>query len=375
MMMRMRKFWMLWVAILWMGYMWAQVPDGYYNAAVGKSGEELRTALFNIIKTHTQLDYGELWGAYYQTDKMPSGKVWDIYSDQPGGTAAYYYTFGTNQCGNYTQEGNCYNREHTVPQSWFGDAVPMKTDLFHLYPTDGWVNNKRSNHAYGEVNAPTWTSTNGSKLGPCSYPGCSGTVFEPIDAYKGDLARSYFYMTVCYMNKDLGQDEESMFSGSQLVGWAKNMLVEWHNADPVSEKEINRNQVIFNSYQHNRNPFIDCPELVEYLFGARQNEPWYPTCVDWSGVEIDQYHLAQYQECQVYPNPAGESCWVESNYLTISKVEVLDFSGKVMMMVNGEGSRMCWLDVSGLSAGCYFVRVTTDRTVETLKLLVQQSHR
>ena len=153
------------------------------------------------------------------------------------------------------------------------------------------------------------------------------------------------------------------------------MLVEWHNADPVSEKEINRNQVIYNTYQHNRNPFIDCPELVDYLFGARQNEPWYPTCVDWTDVEMDQYHLVQYQACQLYPNPAGESCWVESNYLNISKVEVLDFSGKVLMMMKGEGGRKCRLDLSGLSNGCYFVKVATDRTVETLKLVVKPSRR
>ena len=359
------------IIVFTFGFAVAQVPAGYYNAAVGKSGSELRTALYNIIKNHTSLEYSDLWNAYYSTDVMASGKVWDIYSDIPDGTAAYYFTFGVNQCGSYTQEGNCYNREHTIPQSWFNDALPMKTDLFHLYPTDGWVNNKRSNWPYGEVASPTWTSTNGSKLGPCSYPGCSGTVFEPIDAYKGDLARSYLYMTVRYMDKNLGQGSESVFNGSQLVSWAQNMFISWHNLDPVSEKEINRNNVIYNNFQHNRNPFIDCPELVEYLFGSRQNEPWYPSCVEWSGVEIEEYHLAENQSCRLFPNPSSDKFTILSNYLDINKIEILDCSGKAVFVQNDLSSKKLSISTAKLMPGCYFVRVTVSTTIQVLKLIVK----
>lgn len=349
----------------------AQVPEGYYNSAVGKSGEELRTALFNIIKQHTVIEYNNLWDAYRTTDVMQSGKVWDIYSDVPGGVASYYFTFGTNQCGSYTQEGSCYNREHTVPQSWFNDALPMKTDLFHLYPTDGWVNNKRGNFPYGEVDAPSWTSTNGSKVGPCNYPGCSGTVFEPIDAYKGDLARSYFYMTICYKDKNLGQSSGSVFSGSQLVTWAKNMFVSWHNSDPVSEKEINRNNVIYSTIQHNRNPFIDCPELVDYLFGSNQSTPWYPTCVEWSDIDIDNYHLADYQDCKVYPNPTQNFFIIESNYLNINKIEVFDISGKLLFSDENMDGKQVAISTADLNAGCYFVKIITAQTTQTVKLIKQ----
>lgn len=346
----------------------AQVPAGYYNAAVGKSGEELRTALYNIIKTHNAVDYGYLWTAFQSTDKMESGYVWDIYSDVPGGTAAYYFAFGTNQCGSYSQEGNCYNREHTVPQSWFGDAVPMKTDLFHIYPTDGWVNNKRANFPYGTVASPTWTSTNGSKLGPCSYPGCSGTAFEPIDAYKGDLARGFFYMSVCYKDKNLGQTDESVFSGSELVAWARDMFVAWHEADPVSEKEINRNNVIYNNIQHNRNPFIDCPELVDYLFGSRTNEPWYPTCVDW--IEIPENEMFT-TSCSLYPNPAAGNVTIESSENQIITVEICDLTGRELLSREGIGACTCQMDLGDLSAGTYFVKVKTLRTVEVMKLVVR----
>ena len=356
----------------------AQIPAGYYDAAVGKSGEELRTALYNIIKTHTAVSYNELWNSYRTTDVMPSGKVWDIYSDVPDGTAAYYYDFGTNQCGTYTAEGDCYNREHSIPQSWFGEEATMKTDLFHLYPTDGWVNNKRANLPYGTVSSATWTSTNGSKLGPCSYPGCSGTVFEPINAYKGDLARSYFYMTVCYKDKNIGQTPESMFSGSQLVDWAMQMMVEWHNADSVSEKEINRNQVIYSQIQHNRNPFIDCPELVDYLFGSRVGEPWYPTCFEWQQDTTDisdttdviaDNILAVIPSCRLYPNPAMDNVTVETDGGVINKIELYDVTGRLLMLRENVSANSCTFDVNILKSGYYFVRITADSSSSVLTLV------
>ena len=349
----------------------AQIPAGYYNAAAGKSGEELRTALYNIIKTHTAVSYSDLWNSYRATDVMPSGKVWDIYSDVPGGTAAYYYDFGTDQCGSYTQEGDCYNREHTVPQSWFGEATPMKTDLVHLYPTDGWVNNKRGNLPYGTVSSPTWTSTNGSKLGPCNYPGCSGTVFEPISAYKGDLARSYFYMTVCYKDKNLGQTSESMFNGSQLVGWAQQMLVDWHNADPVSEKEIYRNQVIYNQIQHNRNPFIDCPELVDYLFGSRVGEAWYPTCFDWNPDAIEEKGTVDISWCRVYPNPSNRKVTVESSGENINRIEVFDVAGRMLWQYNTDRARTVQLELEGLKAGYYLLKIVAGNDVQVLTVVKQ----
>lgn len=349
----------------------AQIPAGYYNAAAGKSGEELRTALYNIIKTHTAVSYSDLWNSYRSTDVMPSGKVWDIYSDVPGGTAAYYYDFGTDQCGSYTREGDCYNREHTVPQSWFGDATPMKTDLFHLYPTDGWVNNKRGNLQYGTVPSPTWTSTNGSKLGPCGFPGCSGTAFEPIDAYKGDLARSYFYMTVCYKDKNLGQTSESMFSGSQLLDWARQMMVEWHQSDPVSEKEVNRNQVIYSQIQHNRNPFIDCPELVDYLFGSRVGEAWIPTCFEWNPDAIEEETVVGLPLCRLYPNPATDVVTVESNLLEMNKIEVYDVAGRLLRKYDGIGSQTFCIEVADLKAGYYFVKAGVGSAVQVLTLVRQ----
>ncbi|MDD4576486.1 MAG: endonuclease [Bacteroidales bacterium] len=247
----------------------AQIPPGYYDSADGLQGFTLKTALYNIIKGHTQRSYDNLWTDFESTDKKTNGKVWDMYSDNPNGTPPYEYTFITDQCGNYGSENDCYNREHSMPKSWFNDAYPMYSDLFHLYPTDGYVNGKRSNYPFGQVGSASWTSMNGSKLGTSSYPGYSGIVFEPIDDYKGDFARTYFYMATRYENV-VSNWSNTILSGNNTtvyVTWAVNLLLEWHVADPVSQKEIDRNNAIY-QIQHNRNPYIDFPEWVHSIWGG-----------------------------------------------------------------------------------------------------------
>lgn len=330
----------------------AQIPNNYYNSAYNKKGYALRVALHNIISNHTTLSYNALWDAYKTTDKRPdNGKVWDIYSDRPNGTPAYYFTFGSDQCGNYSTEGDCYNREHSVPQSWFNDASPMKTDLFHVYPTDGKVNGQRGNYAYGEVNNATWTSTNGSKLGSCATAGYSGTVFEPIDDYKGDLARSYFYMAVCYMNKNLGQETQSLFSGGSLKPWALNMLIRWHNQDPVSQKEIDRNNAVY-SIQHNRNPFIDYPELVGKIFGSDSINMFNPT-----GIGIN--NLCLESNWRIAPNPAHDFIHITPpvQLEEPTTIHVLSLTGQILLQENALLEDGYNLNVENLPNGLYLVTI------------------
>ncbi len=271
-----RKAFLIWSFIISVSFnSVAQIPAGYYNTANDKSGYTLKTALYNIIKGHNTKSYAALWTLYKTSDKKPNGKVWDMYSDVPGGSPAYEYTFVSDQCGNYSGEGSCYNREHSFPKSWFNDASPMTTDPFHIVPSDGYVNGKRNNYPYGEVGSATFTSTNGSKLGASNYPGYSGTVFEPIDAYKGDFARGYFYMATRYENLIAGWEGNNTNGNAMLNGtpdqvyedWALEMLIAWHKADPVTQKEIDRNDAIY-SYQGNRNPFIDHPEYVTAIWGG-----------------------------------------------------------------------------------------------------------
>ncbi len=258
--------WFLVLVLILPSFLQGQPPAGYYDSASGLTGEALRTALHDIIDGHTILANSALWNAFALTDRKQNNTVWDIYSDVPDGTPPYEFMFVSDQCGNYGAEGDCFNREHTFPQSWFDGAPPMDTDLFHLYPTDAWVNQKRANWPYGTVSSPTWTSMNGSKLGPCNYPGCSGTVFEPIDGYKGDLARGYFYMLTRYLGNTQTWPCPMLFNG-EFLPWAEAMLLEWHLDDPVSQKEVDRNNRIFTNLQGNRNPYIDNPEWVQYIWG------------------------------------------------------------------------------------------------------------
>jgi len=248
----------------------ATAPQGYYDSAEGLAGDDLRAALYNIIKGHTALSYTPgVWNAFATTDLKPNGKIWDMYT-------AYEYTYGTDQNTGSSPgtEGVDYNREHSWPQSYFNSLSPMRTDLFHIYPTDTHVNAVRANYAYGETDTPTYTSTNGSKLGSARNGlGYSGTVFEPTDEYKGDFARTYFYMSTRYYGEDGNWSNWAMADGVELKAWAVDMLLVWHRNDSVSTKEINRNNAVY-ALQNNRNPFIDNPEYVEYIWGDKLPAPF-----------------------------------------------------------------------------------------------------
>lgn len=264
----------------------AQIPAGYYNGAAGFTGAALKTALKNIISNgHVDHGYSGLWTGYATTDRdyfyENDGTILDIYSENPNGPDLYTYTLGTDQCGTYSTEGQCYNREHVVPQSLFNSASPMVADIHFIRPTDGKVNGMRSNYPYGIVGTPSFTSKNGSKLGNSISAGYSGTVFEPIDAFKGDIARMILYFITRY------EDKLSTFSagGGGMLGntpfpglqpWALNQYLAWDAMDPVSPEEIARNNASY-AYQGNRNPFIDHPEYVAMIWGTPVVDTQAPT--------------------------------------------------------------------------------------------------
>ena len=255
--------------------MYAAAPTGYYAGAQGKNKGALLAALEDIVGEHTTLGYGDLWDLYYESDVTSEGYIWDMYSTSK-------YTPGKNQCGNYTSIGDCYNREHSMPKSWFDDQSPMYSDAFHLYPTDGKVNGQRSNYPFGECANGSYVSSNGGvkalgRLGTSTFSGYSGTVFEPDDQYKGDFARSYFYMAAAY-NSHIDEWNSAQLAGNSypcFSAWSVNLLMKWHREDPVSQKETNRNEVVY-KWQGNRNPFIDHPELAEYVWGTKTGEGWMP---------------------------------------------------------------------------------------------------
>lgn len=332
-------------------------PAGYYNSALGKNGQQLRQALYNIIKNHNSQLY-PLWQFFPQTDKKANGKVWDIYSDIPNGTPPYEYTFSVQQCSNVlspNNEGDCYNHEHTWPQTYFNSEYPAQSDLFHIYPTDGLVNGNRSNYAYGKVNSASWTSQNGGKLGNISTAGApSGMAFEPRDEYKGDIARTYFYMSTRYYSEDGTWKTWSMANGAELKPWAAAMLLQWHQADPVSAKEIARNNAIY-GIQQNRNPFIDYPQFADCIWGT----------ADCSSLSVAGVSTGF--SINVYPNPTTEQVNISCKSCTIS---IADMTGKQVYQDNNATDGRT-LTVGDWAKGVYIIRLSGADYLLTHKLVVE----
>ena len=271
----------------------AQAPYGYYESTDGLLSYELKTALKIIIDdigdgngfpSHQDQGYGALYDAYAAENSGDSddyfendGTVLDMYSERSLGIDNYNYEHFENNCGNYSDEGDCYNREHLVPQSTFNSASPMKNDYFHVVPSDGAVNGARGSFPFGEVTNPNYTSTNGSKRGSNTFPGYTGIVFEPIDEFKGDIARAVLYFAIRYedefssswrTNEVLADNPQDFF-----VDWYLALLLSWHLNDPVSEREIDRNNNGY-QFQSNRNPLIDRPEFAVMIWGDfTDNEP------------------------------------------------------------------------------------------------------
>jgi endonuclease I len=333
-----------------------QIPPGYYNSAQGLTGQSLKVALHNIIKNHTVIPYSGLWSVFPSTDKKANGKVWDIYSHNPSGTQPYEYTFGTNQCGSYNSEADCYNREHSWPQSWFNATSGPDSDLFHIYPTDGYVNGQRGNYPYGKVGTASWTSMNGGKLGNCVSTGYSSTVFEPINEYKGDLARTYFYMTTRYYSEDGAWASSPATNKSIILQWQLDVLLAWHQQDPVSAKEIARNDSIY-KVQNNRNPFIDHPNYADSIWLS-------PTAIG----ENSYFAMNVYT---VYPNPASTYFTLSATTLSHDAVElnIEDVSGKTIKSFQKVAADEIKVDCAEFEAGIYFITVKEKNGISRMKLI------
>ena len=254
----------------------AQIPTGYYDGTAGLSGSALKTKLSSIISSgHQTKSYDALDDEYPNSDKdsyyEKDGTVLDIYSENPTETDPYVYQFGVKKCGNYKIEGDCYNKEHIFPQGYFNKASPMVSDIHHIVPTDGKVNGMRSNFPFGNVGSSvSYTSKNGSKLGTSNSVNYSGKVFEPINEFKGDVARMIFYFATRYEAKLKDFDANDILTNTSFPGiqsWELEVLKQWHTQDPVSQREIDRNNAAY-TYQGNRNPFIDHQEYVAQIWGT-----------------------------------------------------------------------------------------------------------
>ena len=237
----------------------AQIPQGYYASLKGKKGAALKSAVHEIIKDAKVLDYGSgigsTWDGFYDTDKLSDGQVVDRYSNDK----RYFGNRGSVVGG--------MNIEHSFPKSWWGGTKNQAyMDLYNLMPCEQKINSSKSNYPMGEVtNASTdngctkvGTGTNGYKL------------WEPADKWKGDFARGYMYMATAYQHFSWSgtQALQLLQQGDYptLKSWASELYIQWAKADKVSQMEIDRNEAV-SKIQGNRNPFIDFPNLMEYIWG------------------------------------------------------------------------------------------------------------
>ena len=266
------------------GLAYSQIPSNYYDSANGLSGYALKTQLKNIVTsghTYNASSYDNLFTAYASTDRdyyyENDGSLLDIYSENPTGSETSY-NIPNDECGgNITGEGQCYNREHLFPQGFFNnsDALPMVSDIHTVVPTDGFVNNGRSNYPFGIVSNTNTSYANGSKWGTGNNYGYTNRVFEPIDEFKGDIARAMLYFAVRYEDNwnDSGWEAPDVSPYNPLNGtsdqfyetWFINTMLDWHAADPVSQRELDRNDEAYN-FQGNANPFVNHPEYAALIW-------------------------------------------------------------------------------------------------------------
>ena len=270
------------------------IPD-YWASIDGQKGDNLFNALSSATaKNYSSIGYDPLYDAYKKTDVYPAdsgdikGQLWDMYAECK--------EWGKGKCGTYNAPCDCYNREHSIPQSyWGGGTGGIGCDIFHVVPTDGKINGVRSNYEYGIVGTidtkTDYSNYNGNKLGSASSWSTdkatiataagetvsgSGKVFEPNSQYKGDLARGIMGAIVKW-KKDVTTSNDFFdypYNAAHYYGLSKKavvLLMKWHREDPVSRKEVDRNNGIQQT-QGNRNPFIDYPYLAEYIWGEHAGE-------------------------------------------------------------------------------------------------------
>ena len=336
------------------------IPVDYYSNLEGKKTAELKTAAFQAIKTHVSLKYNDMWVYFPQTDSLPGTptEIWDMYS---------------NNIVLFTAHSTI-DKEHCVPNSWWGgpdvDNEYAYGDLMNLFPSNNSINRSKGNNPLSEVGETTAAGNNGlSKSGTSITVGYTGSGFEPADMYKGDFARTYFYMATCYQDyttwrtDNTGQYEITGGVYPSFQPWAIPLLLKWSRMDPVSEKEILRNEVVY-KLQNNRNPFVDYPLLAEYIWGNMKdsifsfNAPTGP-----SGVVLPVSH-----KLSISPNPAKDLIRLKFDEAVESfHYSIYSLTGSVVL--SGE-SATTTISVSCLQKGVYSCVVETGTEKLVSKLII-----
>jgi len=349
----------------------AAIPAGYYSNLEGKITAELKTELHTIICQDTThyLRYGAgtgfTWQGFYSTDRdLTNNEVIDMYSDSQRFFDVNYIALG------YKGFGMTIQIEHSVPKSWWGCDIDhpdcAALDLNHMYPSDGTYNNYKSNNPLGVVTG-TLVHTNGvSKIGIGTYSGYTGTVFEPADQYKGDFARSYFYIATAYqhyVNKWVPTATGIMMEANTyptLKPWAIGLLLEWSRMDPVSDKEKSRVENVFD-IQKNRNPFIDFPQLAEYIWGNMKDSVFHLTAVTGFDTPVTR-------RLSISPNPATDQIQLNFDQRAGTfHYAIYSMTGSVVLSGNTDSPS---ITVSGLRSGVYSCMVDSGADKLVSKLII-----
>ena len=348
------------------------VPAGYYTTLEGKKTADLKTALHDIICQDTThyLGYGagagNTWQGFYSTDRDPaSNEVIDMYSDSARYFVTNYVALG------YKGFGMTIQIEHSVPKSWWGCDINhpdcAARDLNHMYPADGKYNDYKSDNPLGVVTGTLAHTNSVSKIGIGTYADYTGTVFEPADEFKGDFARSYFYIATAYqhyINKWVLSAPGIMMEADTyptLKPWAIQLLLQWSRQDPVSDKERARVENVY-AIQKNRNPFIDHPELIEYIWGNMKDSIY--SLKTTTGISRPVTRTLS-----ISPNPAKESIRLNFDGQTGTfRYSIYSMTGAVVLSGNTATST---IRVADLKSGVYscVVKTGTDKLVSKLVIL------
>jgi endonuclease I len=326
------------------GLLIAQIPEGYYSDAEDKTGTELKDALYNIIKDHTE---------YYYTSSMTD--TWDIIKESDRDTAnsdnvILLYSGLSVDADQEYNSGNGWTREHVWAKSRgdFGTDPGPGTDCHHLRPENEDVNAVRSNYFFEEGGSEVYYD--GVSTG--CYLNEAASTFEPRDAVKGDVARMVFYMAVRYEGEgdepdlELTEDIYTVYDKQPYMG-VKSTLLKWNEEDPVDDFESNRNEVVY-GYQGNRNPFIDHPEYASEIWESVTSVPTTTisnTCV----VVFSEDNLKISSTTPIY------------------QVAVYSITGRKIIALSYDDENPVLISGNDLSSGVYLVVVNETQTYKIIK--------
>lgn len=328
-------------------------PVGYYDSLDGKSGDALRQAIQDIIADPDVVrvqTYTDVIDILKEADQNPenSNQVWLVYTAQ--GRAKLDFQTTSNNTGTW-------NREHTFPRSRGGfhnregDDIADGKDIYWTTSPDSTRQGNSDAHALRAVDGPENSARNNKNYGPMGYNGPDGT----SGSFKGDVARSTLYMTIRYN----GLAVVDGYPTTDPIGQLGDLqtLLEWNEMDPADDYEMNRNNVVY-TWQYNRNPFIDQPELIEYLWGDHVGEVWHQ---EMSVEKREKLAI------KIYPNPAQNQINI-SGIKGKSTVQLFSLDGRKLATKKINGNSYLNLN---LSAGMYIVRITNQHQSFTKKLIVR----